>query len=985
MKFLVVDDEKFIRDVLTGILENLGYEYKEASNGSVALDIQKTFKADILLTDIRMPGMSGIELALKIYNKYKIPIILISGYTAPNDMDKIKDIEHYFFSKPIKVNDLSERIEILSQKVKLENSLKEEKVEEEISLDGDIGDDDFYDDELMDEFLTEGFDMLDDVEPRLIETAETVLLRPCWETKECGNKNCPLFKFPEFVPCWTIKSGVNDRKENIADGEVNPVCLECDIYNDRKIDISEIDAIFRVFHSFKGSSSFLGLDTITSLTHEAESIMDFIRKDIIVIVPEIIDILMDGVDALRLSMRAITDESLTEEADENAGRIIVDLKEKITYIEEKLFLEKILSGETKNMSEADIVEDIEVTEAYEETAEIENEEEVSIEFEISDEIKEKFAQESAEIIDIVEDSFLQMEKDASNPVLLSNAFRNIHSFKGNCGFMGYKDMENVSHKMESILENLLDDNMTIDTAKIPILLDMLDLVKGALGDISKGEDGSISGLDNMLKSLEDELGMKFENPGKFAAATEPEPEPETKKSKPKVDPIPKEKAKTKAKIEKKKIEPKELKQEVKKKELEIVNAKVSQTKAKSKVKVAKAKSTKNEVKRTDIRVDLEKLDILMDLVGELVIAGAMVSSNDDVKDKGFEDFEKSSVHLNSIIKDLQDVAMNVRMIPIAGTFSKMMRLVHDLARKSKKKVKLITSGEQTEVDKTVIEMIGDPLVHIIRNAVDHGIEPEDIRKEANKGEFGNVSLDARYEGGEVWITIKDDGKGLKREVILNKGIEKGLVEGDGSDMSDSDVFRMIFEPGFSTAAQVTEVSGRGVGMDVVKKNIEKLKGTIDIKSEEGIGTTFILRIPLTLAIIEGMLVRVGDTKYVIPILAILESVIIDESQITIAPDGSETVKIREKLLPIVRVYDLHKINPDSVKISEGILITVQYRDKQVCLFVDEILGQESIVVKGLSDYIGHVGGVSGCTILGNGDICLILDIGTLLTLSEDKV
>ena len=757
MKFLVVDDEKFIRDVITGILENLGHEFMESSNGSEALVIQKTFKADILLTDIRMPGMSGIELAIKVYEKYKIPIILVSGYSAPRDMEKLEGVEHYFFSKPIKINDLSERIDILAQKVQ-ENQVLEEEEKEEISLDDDLGDDDFYDEELMDEFLTEGFDMLDDVEPRLIETAETVILRPCWELRGCENTTCPLYDFPEFVPCWSIKNGVNDRKETVAAGETNPICLECDIYNDRKINILEIDAIFRVFHSFKGSSSFLGLNTITSLTHEAESVMDFIRKDKIVIVPEIIDILMDAVDALRLSMRAISDESLIGEADENAGRIITDLKEKIKYIEEELFLEKILSGESKKDMKSDNSNDAEELIEEKETPvvnETKKAEEVSAEFEISPEIKEKFAQESAEIIDVVEESFLQMEKDNSNPVLLSNAFRNIHSFKGNCGFMGYKDMENVSHKMESILENLLDENMTIDSSKIPILLDMLDLIKGALGDISNGENGSISGLDTMLKSLEDELGIKFDDAGKFANATEQEAEkveePEivevVKEPEPVVQP---KKAEEKVEVSKKK--------EVKKKELAKVNAKVTQSKASSKAKVAKAKASNNEVKRTDIRVDLEKLDILMDLVGELVIAGAMVSSNDDVKNKGFEDFEKSSVHLNSIIKDLQDVAMNVRMIPIAGTFSKMMRLVHDLARKSKKKVKLVTSGEQTEVDKTVIEMIGDPLVHIIRNAVDHGIEPEDLREESGKSLTGNVSLDARYEGGEVWITIKDDGK-----------------------------------------------------------------------------------------------------------------------------------------------------------------------------------------------------------------------------------
>jgi two-component system, chemotaxis family, sensor kinase CheA len=378
--------------------------------------------------------------------------------------------------------------------------------------------------------------------------------------------------------------------------------------------------------------------------------------------------------------------------------------------------------------------------------------------------------------------------------------------------------------------------------------------------------------------------------------------------------------------------------------------------------------------QTDIRVNLQKVDTVINLVGELMIVSQMITGNIEDNTDGNN---RSSRQLNGLITELQDVAMSIRMIPLAGSFRKMVRLVRDLSKKSGKKVQFETRGEDTELDKTVVEQISDPLVHLVRNAIDHGLEGPEEREANGKSSTGKLVIEAKYEGNEVWINIIDDGKGLSREKILQKGIERGLVtEEDAKDWTDSKVFRLIFEPGFSTAAKVTSVSGRGVGMDVVKKNIEKVKGHVDIKSIPGQGSTIGLRIPLTLAIIDGMLLRVGDAVYTAPLLAIKESIQVNPDQVTMVGDR-EVVMIREQLIPVYRLHQLHDVEPQYTKLEEGILVVLEHQDEVFGLFVDELLGQYQTVIKGLSEYLGKVPGVAGCSILSNGEVSLILDVADL--------
>ncbi|MFT5355516.1 MAG: two-component system chemotaxis sensor kinase CheA [Polyangiales bacterium] len=377
-----------------------------------------------------------------------------------------------------------------------------------------------------------------------------------------------------------------------------------------------------------------------------------------------------------------------------------------------------------------------------------------------------------------------------------------------------------------------------------------------------------------------------------------------------------------------------------------------------------------------IRVDTNKLDDLMNLIGELIIAETAVTHNPDLEGHHFENFQKAATQLNRLTRRLQQVTMSVRMVPVAPTFRKMLRLVRDVSGKQHKLVELVVEGEQTEVDKSVIEMISDPLVHMIRNAVDHGIEPPAEREAAGKSEQGQIRLSAAHVGQEVWITITDDGRGLNREKIFSKAVERGLAEQDAV-LSDAEVYRMIFAPGFSTADEVTDVSGRGVGMDVALRNIEAMNGRVDIQSPASGGSTFVLRIPLTLAIIEGMLVRIGDTSYTLPLLSIREHVRARPEDLTTLHDGTELFRLRDTLYPI---YHLHELGGTSepTRVEDGILILANEGGNTVCLLVDEVVGQRQTVIKPVPDYLRGAKGISGCSILSNGEVCLILDVEGLI-------
>ncbi|GAX60067.1 chemotaxis protein histidine kinase and related kinase [Candidatus Scalindua japonica] len=372
-----------------------------------------------------------------------------------------------------------------------------------------------------------------------------------------------------------------------------------------------------------------------------------------------------------------------------------------------------------------------------------------------------------------------------------------------------------------------------------------------------------------------------------------------------------------------------------------------------------------------VKVDTGKLDNLFDLVGELVIANTLICG--EMKSVNNNSASKNLSQLTKITKDIQDQVMSMRMVTLKQTFQKMSRLVRDVSQHSGKNVKFHITGEETELDKNVIEEIADPLVHILRNSVDHGIESEEDRLAKGKPKEGSVTLSAFHRGGNIIIEIKDDGKGLQKERILKKAVDKGLVSKQTS-MTDNQIYNLIFAPGLSTADKVTNISGRGVGMDVVRKNIEKLRGKVDVTSQEGVGSTFTIKLPLTLAIIDGIVVNVGDTKYIIPTVSIEESLQPKREEISTVKNQGEVVNIRGNLLSLVRLHKLYDINTTKTVPWESIVVVVEGADGKYGVLVDELLGQQQVVIKSLGDRFKNVKGISGSAILGDGKVGLILDV-----------
>jgi two-component system chemotaxis sensor kinase CheA len=389
------------------------------------------------------------------------------------------------------------------------------------------------------------------------------------------------------------------------------------------------------------------------------------------------------------------------------------------------------------------------------------------------------------------------------------------------------------------------------------------------------------------------------------------------------------------------------------------------------------------VQQSIISVSVPKLDKLMDLVGEMVIAEAMVIQNPDLKGLELDNFQKAARQLSKITGEMQDMVMSIRMVPLSATFHKMHRIVRDMCKKLGKEVNLEIMGEETEVDKNIIEHISDPLMHLVRNALDHGIEFSEDRLAKGKSQAGTITLEAKNAGSDVLVILKDDGKGLSKEKILKKAKENSLLHKPETEMSDKEIFNLIFLPGFSTKENITEFSGRGVGMDVVTKNIEMVGGAVSVDSMPDSGTTITLKIPLTLAIIDGMNIKVGDARYTIPTVSIKESFRPKEDDIITDPEGNEMIMVRGQCYPVLRIHEHFKVETSSTQICEGIIIMAQQEDKTLCIFADELLGQQQVVVKGLPEYIKKIKkikGLAGCTLLGDGSISLILDIAGMIGL-----
>lgn len=389
-------------------------------------------------------------------------------------------------------------------------------------------------------------------------------------------------------------------------------------------------------------------------------------------------------------------------------------------------------------------------------------------------------------------------------------------------------------------------------------------------------------------------------------------------------------------------------------------------------------------KQSLISVNLHKLDTLLDLVGEIVITEAMVTSNPDLKGLRLDNFQKSARQLRKLNSELQDTVMSIRMVPISGAFNKMTRIVRDMKVKLNKDVDLIFEGEETEVDKSIIDQLNDPLMHMVRNSMDHGIEDNvEDRIARGKPAKGKITLSAYNSSNEVIIVIADDGAGIDSRRVLEKAEKNGLLTKPMSEYTDKEIFNMIMLPGFSTNEQVTEYSGRGVGMDVVRKNIEKIGGSVSVDSKWGEGSAFTIKIPLSLSIVDGMEVSVGQSIFTIPINSIRESFKVKPNQLVKDTDGKEMIMIRSECFPLIRLYETYDLTPGTSDLYEGIVILVEAEGKCACIFADELIGEQQVVVKPFSSLLNNFNvkqhGMAGCSILGDGSITIILDIGNIIS------
>jgi len=396
------------------------------------------------------------------------------------------------------------------------------------------------------------------------------------------------------------------------------------------------------------------------------------------------------------------------------------------------------------------------------------------------------------------------------------------------------------------------------------------------------------------------------------------------------------------------------------------------------------KTAAKKVEVSSIRVGVDKVDSLINLVGELVITQSMLSElgNDFNLDK----VERLNAGLEQLLqntKELQESVMRIRMLPISFAFNRFPRLIHDLSKKTGKSIELIIKGEQTELDKTVMEQIGDPLVHLVRNAADHGIETAEVRLANGKPEQGTITLDAYHQGGNIVIEINDDGGGIDRQAVLNKAKEKGIVDAN-TTLTDAQVFDLLFEPGFSTAKEVSDISGRGVGMDVVKRNIQSLGGRIQVESQQGKGSTFRVHLPLTLAILDGQLVRVGREVYIIPLISIVESLQVQNELINRVSGDMVLYRLRDDNVPVLPVYQLFNLPANNTELSNALLVVVEADGQKVGLMVDDLLAQQQVVIKSLKDNYQQVEGISGATILGDGSVAMILDIPGMINIALQK-
>ena len=635
------------------------------------------------------------------------------------------------------------------------------------------------------------------------------------------------------------------------------------------------------------------------------------------------------------------------------------------------------------------------------------------------EIMEDFLIEAFELIEQIDHDLVELEANPEDLELLNRIFRVAHTVKGSSSFLNFDVLTELTHHMEDVLNKARKGELKITPDIMDVVLESVDMMKGLLESIRDNGSDAAAGID--IKNICVRLTQISEGEAPSAAteapaaAPAPEPVKEPEPAAPAEEAAPEVSDAELSKLSDSEVEA-EIERLLKVRKAEDQARRASKgiaPKSPEEIapaasaapapapkpapsrerdadkKVPAASSSSAVAQEQTIRVEVKRLDHLMNLIGELVLGkNRLLKIYDDVEEryegeKFLEELNQVVSSLSLVTTDIQLAVMKTRMLPIAKVFNKFPRMIRDLSRDLGKQIDLEISGEETELDKSIVEEIGDPLVHIIRNSCDHGIEDPETRKAMGKPEKGLVQLKAYNEGNHIVVEIVDDGKGLDADMLKSKSIEKGIItEREADAMSEKEAFGLIFRPGFSTAAKVTNVSGRGVGMDVVKTNIEKLNGIIDIESEVGKGTVMKLKIPLTLAIIQSLLVGTQEEFYAIPLASVLETVRVPIDDIYTI-DGKNVLRLRDEVLSLVRLSDVFGVNKVFDGGDQTYVVIIGVAEAKLGIIVDTLVGQEEIVIKSMGDYLQNIPGIAGATIRGDGRVTLIIDVGAMMEMAKD--
>lgn len=542
------------------------------------------------------------------------------------------------------------------------------------------------------------------------------------------------------------------------------------------------------------------------------------------------------------------------------------------------------------------------------------------------ELVQEFLIEAREHLSNIEALMIEIDNGGAAEEAVHGVFRSFHTIKGLAGFLDFAVIQDIAHEVETLLERVRTSELTLNPARVDAVLHAGDCISSWLSHV----ENPATGAQPAHGALVDEIRRAMEAPAPDNASEQPA-------------------------------------------DGDAVTEPVS---APGDASSPAAPGPRAEA--SAVKVATSKLEFLVDMVGELVIAQSMLEHNPDLAAARTPRLQRDVAQLARVTAEVQKTAMAMRMVPVGQLFRRMNRLVRDLARKSGKLADLEMHGEDVELDRTLVEQLGDPLVHMIRNSMDHGIEPPAERKAAGKSETGKLLLKASHQAGQIVIEVSDDGRGLDRRRILEKAIARGLAA-PGAQLTDHEIYHLIFQPGFSTAERVTDVSGRGVGMDVVRKQVEKLRGRIDISSRPGQGSTFLLRLPLTLAIIEGLVVTAAGERFIVPIFAVREMLRPSPDSIFTVEGKGEMALVRERLIPVSRLARKLGLKESGGRLTDGLMIVGESEGRDFCLLVDEMVGKQEVVIKSLGPTFSHVRGISGGAILGDGRVGLILDVGMLLS------